>query len=175
MTLWEVFWFFLPAGAANMAPILATRIPWARNWRTPLDFGRSFRGRRILGDNKTWRGLVVGTLVAVGVGLLQYRVIASSSESTGFIIAASAALGFGALAGDAFFSFLKRQRGIPAGHAWIPFDQIDYILGGLIMVYPFIPNELTVGIAIATLFMYTSLHFIVSYIGYLTGFKEKPV
>jgi CDP-2,3-bis-(O-geranylgeranyl)-sn-glycerol synthase len=175
MIIWEIFWFFLPAGAANMAPVFASKVPWLQNWGAPMDFGKSFRGKRILGDNKTWRGIFFGTLIAMLVGLIQHRVITNSIEPTGLIVAASAALGFGALMGDAFFSFLKRQRDIPSGQSWIPFDQIDYIIGGLIFVFPFFSDELSIGFAFATILLYASLHFIVSYIGYLTGFKKKPI
>jgi CDP-diglyceride synthetase len=87
--LWEIFWFFLPAGIANMSPVLANKIPGINQWKTPLDFGKSWRGKRIFGNNKTWRGLIFGTLIASLVGLIQYRVIASSSESTIFIITAT--------------------------------------------------------------------------------------
>lgn len=173
--LWEVFWFFLPAGIANMAPIFAVHMPLLRHWNTPLDFGKSFHGKRIFGDNKTWRGLVFGVFCAIVFGLFQYRVIAYSAESTSFIILASGLLGFGALAGDAIASFFKRQRNIPAGYSWIPVDQTDYIIGGLIMVYPLIPKQLTLTIALMTVAMYMLLHVAVSYFGYLLGLKKKPI
>lgn len=173
--LWEVFWFFLPAGIANMAPVFGTKIPLLRHWNTPLDFGQSFRGRRIFGDNKTWRGLVFGVVCAILVGLFQYRGIAYLPESTSFVILASGLLGFGALAGDALASFFKRQRDIPAGNTWFPVDQSDYIFGGLIAVYPLIPQQLTLSLALMTLVLYTFLHVIVSYIGYLLGLKKKPI
>jgi CDP-2,3-bis-(O-geranylgeranyl)-sn-glycerol synthase len=172
---WEVFWFFLPAGIANMAPIFATRIPLLRRWNTPLDFGASYRSIRIFGNNKTWRGLLFGVFCAVLTGLFQYRFIAYGAESLTFIVTSSAALGFGALAGDAIESFFKRQRNIPAGESWFPFDQTDYIVGGLIAVWPFIPRQLTFDIIAGTLFIYTSLHLIFSYIGFRFGLKKKPI
>ncbi len=175
MLLWEIFWFFLPAGIANMAPVFAVRLPGLRHWNTPLDFGKSFRGRRIFGDNKTWRGMVFGVVCAILFGLLQYRGIAYSAESTSFIIVASGMLGLGALVGDALASFFKRQRDIPAGQAWIPVDQTDYIIGGLLFVYPLIPNQLTSTVALATIALYMLLHVVFSYIGYLLGLKKQPI
>lgn len=173
MSWWEVFWFFLPAGVANLSPVFANKIPVLNRWKTPLDFGRQYKGIRILGPNKTWRGLVFGTFMAVVIGLLQYRVIASSAETTTYIIAASAALGFGALTGDAIESFFKRRQGISSGDRWFPFDQTDYIIGGLLFVSPFV--DLTAEIVIMTLLLYVPLHLLTSYLSFLAGLKEKPI
>jgi len=38
---------------------------------TPIDFGRNFSdNRRLFGDGKTWRGLIVGILAGVMIGLI---------------------------------------------------------------------------------------------------------
>lgn len=169
---WEAFWFFLPAGIANMAPVFANSIPGINRWNAALDFGRSWRGKRIFGDSKTWRGVLFGVFVAVVVGLLQYRVIASSAESTSFIILATAVMGLGALLGDALKSFFKRRRDFPPGENWLPFDQIDYIIGGLLFVYPLVHFSLPDALMI--LIMYSLLHLSVNYIGYLIGMRQKP-
>ena len=171
--LWEAFWFFLPAGIANMSPVLVSRFPLLRNWDTPLDLGKKYKGKRLLGDNKTWRGLVCGAIIASLVGLFQYRFIATNPEPLLFIILATGAMGLGALVGDAVESFFKRRRGIPSGEAWIPYDQIDYIIGGLVFVWAFVRLTLP---EIAMIFIiYFCLHLITSYIGYLIGFKDKPI
>jgi CDP-2,3-bis-(O-geranylgeranyl)-sn-glycerol synthase len=88
-----------------------------------------------------------------------------------FIIGLS--LGFGALLGDAIESFFKRQIGIPSGNSWLVFDQIDYVVGAILFSLPFVQlHTIDYIIVIAT---YFSLHFVVSYIGYLLGFKDKPI
>ncbi len=171
--LWEAFWFFLPAGFANMAPVLAARMPGLKGWNAPLDLGRSWQGARIFGDHKTWRGLISGTIFAAFIGWVQYRFIATSPEPLWFILLATGAMGFGALLGDAIKSFIKRRRGIASGNAWVPFDQIDYIVGGLIFAGLFI--RLGVSQIILIFIIYFGLHLIVSYAGYLTGFKKKPI
>ncbi len=170
---WEAFWFFLPAGFANMAPILAAKAPGLRRWDTPMDFGRSWRDIRILGNHKTWRGLISGTIFAAFIGWVQYRFIGNSPESLWFILLATGAMGFGALLGDAIKSFVKRRRNIPSGNAWIPFDQVDFIIGGLIFASLFIRPSISQIIMIFIL--YFGLHITVSYLGYLTGFKKKPI
>jgi CDP-2,3-bis-(O-geranylgeranyl)-sn-glycerol synthase len=39
------------------------------------------------------------------------------------------------MAGDAVKSFLKRRAGIRPGRPWIPFDQIDFVVGELVLVW----------------------------------------
>jgi CDP-2,3-bis-(O-geranylgeranyl)-sn-glycerol synthase len=169
----QAFLFFLPAGIANAAPVFANRIPWLRRYKQPLDFGKHYRGRRIFGANKTWRGLLFGTVMGGVTSLLISYYFVPNSADAWYIFWVGASLGFGALVGDAVESFFKRQRDVPPGKSWFPFDQIDYIIGGLIFVYPLtlIPPILMAGILI----LYFGLHIVVSYLGFLTGFKKYPI
>ena len=50
------------------------RFDWLRTLKTPMDFGLRFRGRRLFGDNKTWRGAVVMIAVSSLGMALQQRV-----------------------------------------------------------------------------------------------------
>lgn len=168
--------FFLPAGIANMTPVLANKIPVFNRWRAPMDFGRSFRGQRVFGANKTWRGLVYGAVLGGLVGAVVFQVWPSVFET--FKISANpflvgALLGAGALVGDAVESFFKRQNGVKPGESWFPFDQTDYIIGGLLFVWPL--ASLTLQTAGIIFISYFGLHVIVSYIGYLLKFKDKPI
>lgn len=164
--------FFLPAGLSNTAPVLANRIPIWNRWTTPIDFGRSWRGKRITGDNKTWRGLVSGTLLAglaaVIIAKLVPEVIVNDK-----IFVTGLLLGFGALAGDAFESFLKRQANIKPGHSWFPWDQIDYIVGGLLFALPVAPLPLWAIITIVI--VYFPLHLLIAYLAYKLGLKSTPI
>ncbi len=65
----QVLWLFVPAYLANMSPVLAQG--WFPRLATPIDGGRSFRGKRLLGDHKTWRGLVAGIVVGLAAYELQ--------------------------------------------------------------------------------------------------------
>lgn len=164
--------FFLPAGIANMSPVIINKIPVINEWNTPLDFGKSFRGKRILGDNKRWRGLVFGTLLGGLTGLL---VGALNHNTVGTIhpFWAGCILGAGALLGDALESFCKRQRGVKPGQPWFPFDQIDYIIGGLLAIYLFMQPQIWVMLTIFV--VYFGLHLLLAYIGFLLGFKKTPI
>lgn len=180
-TIVFALWFFLPAGLANAAPVFANKIPVLNQWNTPLDLGAHFRGKRILGDNKTWRGFLFGIIIALITFALQQYIYTQSTSLQNIIslnysdlsIWFGALLGLGALGGDAIESFFKRQVGVPSGKPWFPFDQIDYIIG-VILVSSLVISLSTAQNA-AILIVWFSMHLIWSYIGYLLGFKETPI
>ena len=66
-----VIWFFLPAGLGNIAPIFAAKLPWLKTYAFPLDGYAMFRGKRLLGDHKTVRGLLSGLLTGMATASLQ--------------------------------------------------------------------------------------------------------
>lgn len=179
LTAW---WFFLPAGIANMAPMFISRAPWFRDMNAPIDGGRSWRGKRLLGDNKTWRGLLAGGASGVVVYALQVWLVAAVSELAAYmqtwmyvpalIVPLGLLLGFGALVGDAVESFFKRQKGIPSGMAWTPFDQIDFIIGAAIFALPFVLFNWTVYVWAVTL--WCVIHFATTFIGWKIGMKKSP-
>ena len=111
-------WFYLPAAVANMVPVLATKYKWTEFLNKPVDAGKTWGGKRILGDNKTLRGFILGTAAGTLVGFLQ-----------GHGVLLGFALSFGALAGDSIESIIKRQSGITPGKSLPVLDQIDYVLG----------------------------------------------
>lgn len=172
MILWAALLFFLPAGIANMVPVLVAKLPLLRSWDTPVDFGRTLHGVPIFGPHKTWRGIICGTLAGAAVGaLLPYDVMAQYYPQWSVAVAAS--MSFGALAGDAIKSFFKRRVGIASGATWFPFDQTDYIIGGLLCVLPFGAPSLALASCVAG--SYFCLHMISTFIGYHMGLKASPL
>lgn len=173
--------FFLPAGLANVVPPLLVRIPRLKEWDTPLDFGVSWQGKRLLGDNKTWRGLIIGTVVGTLTGGIIYlfnpefiNELEPMALKPGLaMMAIGTCLGFGALAGDAIESFFKRRVGIPAGKTWFPFDQTDYIIGGLVAVWPLVQLTFTQYLAIGVIWV--CIHLLTNYIGFKIGVNERPI
>lgn len=173
--LWQyiltLVWSFLPIGLANMLPIMVYRLPVLS---TPVDFGyRLPSGRMIFGPHKTWRGIIFGT-VGAGLFYLWQRDLVLTSETIaqytyfdyavtpiwfGFLI------GFGALAGDLIRSFFKRRISVPPGKPWIPWDQIDYLAGGLFAAAFVI--ELSVSMLLTIFAVGFLLHLLVNYVGYL--------
>ena len=166
----ETFWLLLPAGIANMSPVL---FKWVPVLQTPVDFGRKFRNKPVFGRNKTYRGLLFGILAAILTVWLQKIIGLPSLVDYAAInvIILGALLGGGALAGDLVKSFLKRQRGIKPGKQWVPFDQLDWIIGALIFVSFYIPLSLTQ--VITGLILFGILHPIINLIGYALKIKKN--
>lgn len=176
-------WFFLPAGAANMVPILAAKMPGIAGWTTPLDFGKTFRGERIFGAHKTWRGLVSGIIAATIVLFLQQVLVtnvgwlADLTKQVNYadlpVLIMGPLFAIGALGGDAIKSFFKRRVGVAPGRSWFPFDQADYVLGAAIATAPFV--TLTLWQFLWLLFIWTTASLVASYIGFLLHLKERPI
>ena len=178
-----VLWFFLPAGLANVTPILVAPLPGLRAWDAPLDGGHTFRGVRILGTHKTWRGLLLGTLVAVFTlwwqqyAVAHYQWAHSIAEPLNYAafptVLMGVLFGVGALGGDALKSFFKRQFGIAPGRSWFPFDQLDHIIGAVLLTLPFV--RLSLRQYVLLVLAWLMIHLISSYVGYVTHFKEQPL
>ncbi len=165
----------LPAIMANTAPVLTRKINFLGY---PLDHYITIGGIRILGDNKTYRGLISGVVFSVITISIQY----ATYKFTGFdytlynfeqvnFIALGSLMGFGVMFGDAFKSVIKRRMNIPPGHSFIPWDQLDCVIGGLLfgrIVWNF-PIAYGVLIIITTFF----LHILFRQVGYLLGICEK--
>jgi CDP-2,3-bis-(O-geranylgeranyl)-sn-glycerol synthase len=166
-----VLWLFLPAGIANMVPVFLARVPILSKWNTPLDFGVEWRGIRLLGDHKTVRGLVGGAVTGGIVCYVQSLFITQFLPFNPFVF--GVILGMGALLGDAIKSFLKRQIGIASGASWFPFDQIDYILGAILITLPLF--KLTVLQYILAILIWFSLHLLTVVIGYLLRIRKDVI
>lgn len=176
------FWFFLPAGIANATPVFAKRIPFLNKLDYPIDFYKSINGIRIFGDHKTFRGLITGVIMAILTAGIQLSIFNNSPElrenlgfdfsSVSFILYGILA-GLGALLGDAIKSFFKRRVNIKPGSSWFPFDQIDYIIGGIVFLIPII--RLSFIQYVLTFIVWFGLHLASTYIGYLLKLKDKPI
>ena len=152
---------------ANMAPVIAAKwnvISWLNK---PIDFGMHMKGARVFGSHKTIRGVVVATGAGAGTGIVQAMVM-HQEILFGFLI--GAVLGFGAIAGDAVKSFFKRRLRIASGQMWIPFDQIDFVIGATIAGMFFIHISLQHFIT-AVIFI-GAASYLVSFIGVALHFKK---
>jgi CDP-2,3-bis-(O-geranylgeranyl)-sn-glycerol synthase len=181
--LFFALWFFLPAALANVTPILVAKIPALQKYEAPMDFGRTFRGQRIFGSHKTWRGFISGLIMATLALWLQQWAVAhfdwaqTLTRQVDYLGLPTLIVGplfaIGALGGDAIESFFKRQRGIKPGHAWFPWDQTDYIIGCAIATAAFV--RLTLFQYAWLIVLWLIIHLVASYIGWLLHFKERPI
>lgn len=177
------FWFLLPAALANAAPVFSAKFPLLNKLDAPIDGGKSWRGHRLLGPHKTWRGLISGIVVATLVLWLQQvlyvqtdwaKWIAAGVDYTVLpVLLLGPAFAIGALGGDAIESFFKRARGVKSGKAWFPFDQLDYIIGSVLISLFFV--ILTPAQYVWIFVVYFVLHLLVSYIGFKVGLKDEPI
>ncbi len=172
--------FFFPAGVGNATPVFIAKIPFLKKFNYPLDFNLKFRGKRILGSHKTIRGLLFGVLFAILTMHLEYYLLqeqinklAPFDYNQANLTILGGLLGLGAIVGDFVKSFFKRRVGIKPGASWIPFDQIDYILGGIIFSLLYIQMPIIYYILI--FISYSIIHPISTVIGYYIKLKDSPI
>lgn len=178
-------WFFVPVGFANIAPIIAQKISLLRPFNAPIDMGWSWRGRRILGANKTWRGLIAGIIVATLTFWAQQTLVAHSNNSwiaafpggTPYAELPTVLFGFlfaiGTLGGDAVKSFFKRQRNVAPGRPWPLLDQIGEILGAIAVTMPLV--NFSFGVYVGVAVIWVVVDFSASALAYRVGWKERPI
>tara|TARA_Y100000310_G_C20699863_1_gene828703 strand:+ start:3168 stop:3677 length:510 start_codon:yes stop_codon:yes gene_type:complete len=166
----EVIFLLLPAALANMVLPLFKKIKFLSS---PVDFGLTFRGKRVFGDHKTWRGLVFGTIVAIVAVYVEraFGVFPGFSEY-GFVVL-GIVLGLGSLLGDMVESFVKRQIGREPGSSWLVWDQIDWIIGSLGLLSLLEP----VGVEywLWGLLVYGVLHIVSHAVGYYVGVNKDRI
>ena len=96
----EAIWFILPAYIANSSAVVV-------GGGAPIDFGKTWRGKRIFGDGKTWRGFFGGILIGMAAGVVM-NILAPGTFYSGFpSIIILFSISFGALSGDIIESFLN--------------------------------------------------------------------
>lgn len=162
----ESIYLLIVSGVANMAPPLAAKL-WPR-WNFPVDAGCTYKGKRILGDHKTIRGLVSGVIA----GQLCYLIIISFfSISTDWYWGGVASVA--GLSGDMVKSFFKRQIGIKSGRSWFPWDQIDWIIGTLPVIW--IAVEFNLALSLTLVGAGLLLHLLVKAIGYLMKVNQTAI
>ncbi len=196
----QALWLFLPAYLANMAPVFAMKL--FPRWNRPMDGGRVARdGRRLLGAGKTWRGLWAACLVGALTALAQSSVRETTWDLSDFAYTSAGgpaaplvlgfALGLGAAVGDAVKSYFKRRTGRQGGAPWVPFDQLDFVAGGLFFAAAaasllhatratdsnwFVAGFLDAQwpVLVVLLLATPVLHFVVNILGYKLKMKQVP-
>jgi len=175
-------WFFAPAGFANLAAFAAGKIKLLKKYKFPADCYLKFRGKRLLGSHKTVRGFVTAILVGIVIcsieiffygNIFWIREIVPVDYYTINPVMLGGLLGFGALFGDAVKSFFKRQAGIQPGRSWFPYDQIDYIVGGV--VFSLFAVQLPVLQYLLLFIVWFLIHPLTTSIGYLFKIRRRPL
>jgi hypothetical protein len=182
----SALWTFLPVLGAPLAHAPVLRFDLLRGLRRPIDGGRTFRGRRLLGDNKTWRGALVMTLGVEAAALALHRSTAYRDRLPPAVRDADPALvgallGVAAVAGELPNSLVKRQLGIapggrgagPAGVALTIVDQADFVLAAWLLLAPV--HRMSAREAAAAFATVAAIHLPINLVGYLVGARETPI
>jgi CDP-diglyceride synthetase len=150
--LLQLLWLAIPVIASGTVHLVVLKLDLLPGLRQrPIDGGACFRGRRVFGDNKTWRGAVVTIATMTITAWLLARIDACCWPLPTLVPFAEAnpvawglLLGTGYIAGELPNSFVKRQLGIGPGESghgltgivfWVV-DQIDSLAGMLLFVWP---------------------------------------
>jgi CDP-archaeol synthase len=153
----------------------------------PIDRGRKFRGKRVFGDNKTYRGVVVvtlGTVIGFGLQSLFLHRIASVRSVELFdyaffkSLAVGAGVGVAAMLSELPNSFIKRRFEIAPGTAagglkgviFYIYDQIDFLLGAWLVLAIVVP--VTVGRALFSAVLLLIAHQLMSSAGHALGMRK---
>ncbi|AHF00336.1 CDP-archaeol synthase [Thioalkalivibrio paradoxus] len=153
----QALFLLITMSVAGGLHVLWLRTPLARRLAWPVDGGRTFRGRRLFGDNKR----VCGFLVLPPSAAAAFLVLGSLRERlpepvvTGWWpLGPLEYAGLGLACGLAFMaaelpnSFVKRQLGVPPGRAparrWLrpvafAIDRLDSVVGVLLILALLVP------------------------------------
>lgn len=169
-------WVMLPAYVPNNVAVLAGGGP-------PVDGGRTWRGVRLFGDGKTWRGLATGTLAGLLLAIALTTLAPSTSVALGvplpgFPFPAAVALPVGAMLGDLAASFVKRRTGRKRGAPVPLVDQLDFAAGALLLAFIAAPGwtlaTFTPRVLVAVAVLTPALHILTNGVGYVLGLKDEP-
>ena len=177
-------WLFLPAMLPNSAAVVFGKL-----WPAKIDGGRTWKGKRIFGDGKSWGGFFGGALSGVALGLIligissiwdpeNYWGYGPFWRNVGILFC----LAFGAILGDLCGAFIKRRLGMERGQKAPVLDQYDFVIGALCITALFFPDWIystyIEGWHLAALIFLIAIMFIihrsVNIIGYKMGLKKEP-
>lgn len=177
--VFSCLYFFLPIYLANMTPPLVANFSFLRKFNAPVDFGLRLRSHYLLGDHKTWRGVICAIIVGILTILVQgwlesnfvlFQKISLVDYSDFNLFSLGILMSAGAMAGDLGAAFIKRRIGLKPGESFIPWDQTNYVIGGFIFLQPYVHFSWQVW---AILFVSTFfLHVLINRWGYMLGIHK---
>ncbi len=182
----QIIYLFSPLLLSAAVSAVVLRFDLLRALRRPIDAGRSLGGRRIFGDSKTWRGVVVPVAGCVA-GVALQKVFAADTRALALIdyravspVWFGAAMGAGAMLGELPNSFVKRRLGIPPGktaRGWMAalfyvWDQVDLLTGAWPLLAPWVHPSAR--IVLPSVVLALAIHPLVALIGYLVGARKSP-
>lgn len=190
----QLIYLILPLILAGILNMVFVNLPVLNQLKKPMDQGKLYKdGKRIFGDNKTWKGFW-GMMVLTALCMLLFEVLAKNFEGANELSLIDFrafefpihSLLYGGLWGLAYVlaelpnSFIKRRIDIQPGtnaQGWTGWvftlvDQSDSVLGCLLVTPVFYPIRLIDAAVI--IFLATGLHLLFNFLLYLAGLKKQP-
>jgi len=150
----------IPTYVANSTPVVL-------GGGAPIDRGREFvDGRRLLGTNKTVKGFAYGLLFGSVAGLAEAILFRNY-----LLVLAGILASLGALLGDLFGAFLKRRLDILPGHPLPVVDQLDFVLGALVLTSPLL--NITMGAVLILVIATVPIHLLSNAVAYMLRLKKR--
>ncbi|MCL4446850.1 MAG: CDP-2,3-bis-(O-geranylgeranyl)-sn-glycerol synthase [Thermoplasmatales archaeon] len=169
---------FIPAFIANPSAVIT-------GGHLIIDGGKTWKGKRIFGDHKTWSGFLGGIIAGTAIGLiLNYLFLYFNVQELVFsaylapALAMVLTLSLFSMLGDLVGSFIKRRIGRAPGAESLFLDQYPFALFALAFFYiAFLPEARSLfpweGV-IAILVVTPLIHRAVNIIGYKLKMKSVP-
>lgn len=161
-----------PLLVSGLSLIIILKKKWLLKLDTPLDHGVFFRGKRIFGDNKTYRGILTHVFVCISVCFILYLGYVTGLSKFIHPIFNNPPILIGLIysllytLGELINSFIKRQMGISSGgssnskYSYLQkfFDLSDGIITAAVVLY--LLNFIAFYEAVIAGFIGISLHFL---------------
>ena len=184
----KIIWLLITFLGGAIFSGLTMKYNWFSILRRPIDCGAQVRGRRLFGDNKTFRGIftmAVGTSFGMWIQAVAVTMAPRLSSLCYFeysfarCLLVGAAMGLCGTLSELPNSFSKRQLGVAPGKSamgfWLPFffvlDQID-LLAGMWIALAFVMDVTVQRIVLSVLVTLVG-HQLVSFIGYIFGMRKS--
>lgn len=160
--LGKIIIFFLPAFAANGAPPVFKDFPCLRKLYVTINVP-------LLGEHKTWGGVMVSSATGTIIGSL--FLLTPFSPYSVFAPVAGFLLGLGSSFGDLAGSFIKRRIDYSPGE-YIWFDSLDWLLGAW-MIFFLVEGLASISLIGVSLIIFGSMTFGIDWFFYnYTSLKE---
>ena len=187
----KILYTILPVAGGGILHMMVVRAKLLQFLVIPIDAGRSFNGKRILGDHKTWRGIVVilaATTFSAGLhawmetqqpSWQSYNLVNYQS-----IVWWKAGLwwGFAYAVSELPNSFLKRRAGIAPGASGPTgmrsvflsiMDQADSAIGCSLVAW--LALGVALDYALWMMVLGTAVHLLINMLLGLTGLRERMI
>ncbi len=174
-TVIVAIWLMLPTYITNASAAFF-------GGKTPIDSGIFWGKNRLLGEGKTYEGLLKGFSCGFLFGIFQHLFLSEYIEINfglfPFFLVTLFCLSAGAMLGDVLASFIKRRFGLKRGAPLPLVDQLDFVGGAWLLLFllarDWFIEAFSLDVIIAVIIITPLLHLFTNYICFKIGKKRVP-